>query len=85
MKRVYDNGSVKEVYEIEEGEDVGKKVLILNATVAGFGEEFKQHVDESGKTVIIKVVKAEHICPMDRIALIAKTRDQYLAKNPPTK
>jgi hypothetical protein len=45
LKSLYDNGTVKEVYEVDPGEDVAKKVLALNATVADFGEEFKQHVD----------------------------------------
>lgn len=74
LKRIYDNGSVKEVYEVERGEDLERKVLVLNATVAGFGEEFKAHVDEKGNPVIIKVAKAEHICPLDRLSLIKKAR-----------
>ena len=37
LRRYFDNGCVKEVYEIEDGEDIEKKVLTLNATVAGFG------------------------------------------------
>lgn len=38
LRRYFDNGVVKEVYEVEDGEDIQKKVLYLNATVAGFGE-----------------------------------------------
>lgn len=56
MKGYFDDGVVKEVYEVEGGEDIEKKVLYLNSTVAGFGEEFKVHEDANGK-VIIKVAK----------------------------
>lgn len=37
VQKYADHGVVKEVYEVEEGEDIDKKVLYLNATVAGFG------------------------------------------------
>lgn len=77
LRRYFDNGCVKEVYEVEEGEDVEKKVLTLNATVAGFGEEFKTHVDENGNTVVIKVVKMESICPLDRVNKIAEAKAKF--------
>lgn len=37
VQKYADHGVVKEVYEVEEGEDVNQKVSWLNATVAAFG------------------------------------------------
>lgn len=45
VQKYADHGVVKEVYEVEQGEDLEKKVLTLNATVAAFGEEFRIHED----------------------------------------
>ncbi len=68
---------MKEVYEVEDGEDVEKKVGWLNATVAGFGEEFKVHQDENGTHVIIKLAKIENICPIDRVSRIAEAKRKF--------
>ena len=84
LKRLYDNGCVKEVYEVEAGDSVEKKVLTLNATVASFGEEFKSHVDGNGNQIIIKVAKAENICPLDRMAVISKEKARFNATHKPT-
>jgi hypothetical protein len=84
LKRLYDNGCVKEVYEVEAGDSVEKKVLTLNATVASFGEEFKSHVDGNGNKIIIKVAKAENICPLDRMAVISKEKARFNATHKPT-
>ena len=56
VQKYADHGVVKEVYEVDEGEDLEKKVRYLNATVAAFGEEFRVHEDDNGK-VIVKVTK----------------------------
>lgn len=66
-----DNGVVKEVYEVEKGEDAEVKVRYLNANVAGFGQEFRVHEETSGK-VIVKIAKVENIFPLDRMTLVSK-------------
>ena len=67
-----------------ENDDVERKVLSLNATVAGFGEEFKSHIDESGNKVIIKVAKVENICPLDRMEKISQAKANFDATHQPS-
>ncbi len=73
-----DIGAVKQVYELEEGQNPEEKVRYLNATIASFGEEFKIH-EQDGQKVIVKIAKVQNIIPLDKMTRIENHRAKFQA------
>lgn len=46
----------------------------MNASVAGFGEEYRVCKDDKGETVVVKVAKVESICPLDKLTMLTRAR-----------
>lgn len=66
LQHITDVGVVEEVKKVK-GADLDKKVAILNAQVAEFGEEYRLEKGKDDEAHLLKMRKLEHLLPLDRV------------------
>jgi hypothetical protein len=71
LQHITDVGVVEEIKKVK-GSDLEKKVGILNAQVAEFGEEYRLEKGKGDEAHLLKMRKLEHLLPLDRVEHLEK-------------